>query len=278
MRIRDALRRGQEMLHHIESPRLSSEILLSHVLACPRMRLLLMDDHTLSREEEEKFFSFIQKRARDVPISYLTGKKEFYGLDFSVDSSTLIPRPETELVVDLALQLANEKSSLLFADLGSGSGNIALSILHYRPKWHAFLVEKNIRAHRIAQKNAASLNSPLAFFLNADFADLPFQDHVLDLIVANPPYIAEQEKALVQENVLRYEPHEALFAEKNGLADLEAIIHEAERVLCTPSTLILEHGACQGKDVRRLLEEAHFSARTYCDLAGLERVTLGERG
>ena len=281
MQIREVLNGATEKLGsaHIESPRLSAELLLGFVLKKDRFYLHIHDTDVLTEEDETAFASLLHRRLSREPVSYLTGTKEFYGRDFTVDHTTLIPRPETELLIDCALANTPEQSSLCFADFGTGSGNIGITLACERPAWHGILLEKSRAALNRARANAFRLNiaSHLAF-LCGDWSDDVLKPASLDLLVSNPPYIAWEERGLVMEDVFLFEPHTALFASKRGLNDLDMIIQRAQTVLKDQGILLLEHGASQGEAVRNLLLAHDFRAvATYRDLAGLERVTMGRR-
>ncbi|MBO4369007.1 MAG: peptide chain release factor N(5)-glutamine methyltransferase [Desulfovibrio sp.] len=261
-----------------DSPRRSAQLLLCHVLHCDRLGLFLQDKRNLLPKEEKALFHLLAKREKGMPIAYLLGEKEFFGRRFLVSEKTLIPRPETEHLIEAVLERFPEKASALFVDLGCGTGNIGLTLALERPYFSGILLDKSREALNVCQNNRQrfSLNDRILLF-QGTFEALPFAKESLDLIVANPPYIGFEEKNRIMDEVLLFEPHCALFAEDNGLADLETILNGAEFALKKGGFLILEHGDRQGKILRKRLANAFSDIITLCDLASRERITLGKR-
>ncbi|MBQ7585233.1 MAG: peptide chain release factor N(5)-glutamine methyltransferase [Desulfovibrionaceae bacterium] len=263
---------------NIEAPKLSAELLLANLLGCSRLELGLHLEEELSLKEELRFKNLVAQRLEGKPLSYLLGHKEFYDLLFYVNEATLIPRPETELLIDLALELFKKDEQLLFADLGTGSGNIGLTLCHLKPKWQGLLLEKSLAALKVAQKNRLNLAlKKNACLVACDYQNPPLKANSLDLVMANPPYIGRQETDLVEANVLRYEPDSALFSEEEGLADLKFCINCSKLALHSQGYVLLEHGKDQGESVRKLLKSGFTNIKTVRDLASLERVTLGQK-
>lgn len=219
--------------------------------------------------------SLARRRELGEPMAYILGRREFYGRGFAVSPATLVPRPETELLAELALKLL-PPAPLLFADLGAGSGCLGLTLVLERPAWSGFLLEKSRPALEIAEKNRRNL-APCsgACLVRGDIFALPFGPETLDLIVANPPYIGRHEADEVCRESLAHEPPAALFSGNLGLAHIAAIAAQARSILRPGGLLLLEHGFRQGKSVRRLLAGAGFAAETARDLAGLDRCAIG---
>ena len=204
---------------------------------------------------------------RGEPVAYILGRKEFYGLDLAVNPSVLIPRPETELLVDLALQ--RNPASVL--DLGTGSGAIALAIKHQRPRAMVVAVESDLSALLVARRNATKLNLEVDFRHGRWFA--PVSGERFELIVSNPPYVASGDRHLAD---LRFEPQGALLAGPDGLDSIREIVKQAGSFLFPGGWLLLEHGMGQERAVRELLAEAGLgSPATWPDLAGIARVSGG---
>lgn len=260
----------------VDSPGLCSRILTAHAAGLSRIEYILSPDSCLSSEQEELLAELVARRSRGEPLAYILGFREFYSLPFLVSPATLTPRPETELLVELALEHA-PKDGLIFADLGCGSGCIGETLLSLRPGWTGALLDNSAAALAVAGQNAASLHcSPL--LVQADIFHLPFADSSLDLVVSNPPYISESDKGSVMAEVLAYEPHSALFSPANGLAHLDAVIKGSRRCLKSGGLLLLEHGAGQEAEVAALLAASGFTdIEDFRDLAGLPRCAMGRK-
>jgi release factor glutamine methyltransferase len=263
-----------------DSARLDIELLLCHVLQKNRTYIFTWPDKTLSPEQYEIFFQFFIRRKSGEPIAHILGQREFWSLPLAVNNSTLIPRPDTELLVELVLELfANDapqqKRSCL--DLGTGTGAIVLAIASEKPDWQLVGVDKSADAVALAQQNRDQLNFGHVEIKQSDwFSAITAQQ--FDVIVSNPPYIDPQDPHLQQGDV-RFEPRSALIADNKGLADIELIIQHSWNYLCKLGWLLLEHGYDQGQAVRDLLIARGFAqVETRTDLGGNERVTLGRKG
>ncbi len=216
-------------------------------------------------EAEQRFLDFAERRRRGEPVAYILGRQEFYGLPFAVNPAVLIPRPETELLVELALQ--HDFSSVL--DLGTGSGAIALAIKKHRPAARVVAVEASAAALEVAKRNGVALGLEVDWRHGRWFAGL--EGERFDLIVSNPPYVAAGDPHLA---ALRYEPTSALVSGPDGLDAIREIVSAAPPHLVKGGWLFLEHGIGQDAAVRRLLEDAGLQdARTWPDLAGIPRVS-----
>jgi release factor glutamine methyltransferase len=257
---------------HSESPRLDAELLLATLLGLPRSALLARGNECLVRHDESAYAELIAKRAGGIPIAYLTGSREFWSLPLKVSSAVLVPRPETEILVERALALLPRDAHRAVLDLGTGSGAIALSLAHERPRWTITGVDISPAALDIAAQNAQFLKLTHVQWRSGDWFE-PVPAERFHLIVANPPYIAANDPALT---ALRAEPAEALIAGPTGLEALSAIIAQAPGYLHARGWLALEHGVSQAPDVAQLLQQHGFdSIRTYLDFSGRPRVTLG---
>lgn len=258
------------------SARIEAQYLLQDVLNRPRAWLLAYPETTLNETQQADYEALLQRRAQGEPVAYILGEREFFGLNFKVTPATLIPRPETELLVELALQRIPQDRPCRVLDLGAGSGAIALSIAHGRLKSEVVAVDASPGALEVARENAARLNIRNAAFLRSDwYAALgPQRFH---LIVSNPPYVGAGDPHL-REGDLRFEPASALVSGTDGLDDIRRIAAGAQAHLEPGGWLLLEHGYNQAAQVRELLQGTAltevFSAR---DLSGIERVTGGKK-
>lgn len=253
-----------------DSPRLDAELLLGKILGLSRSGLLAHSDEPVAIECEGEFAGLIDRRLRGAPVAYLTGTREFWSLPLRVTPAVLVPRPESELLVELALQLMSRSCALL--DLGTGSGAIALAIASERPGCRITGVDISPPALEVAIQNSRDLGfAHIDWRLGSWFDPLPGER--FDLIVANPPYIAAADPALGQ---LAAEPAVALCAGPSGLEALSAIAAGAAAHLNENGRLIMEHGSGQAAEVTQLLEHCGFTAiRSHPDFSGKLRVTLG---
>jgi release factor glutamine methyltransferase len=263
---------AKELMSHSESPRLDAELLLATILELPRSALIARGEEPVATNHESAYAELIRSRARGVPIAYLTGTREFWSLPLKVSPAVLVPRPETEILVEHALALLPRDEVCSVLDLGTGSGAIALSLAHERPCWAITGVDISPAALDIAAQNAHDLNlSHVRWRLGSWFGPLPGER--FHLIVANPPYIAGNDAAL---SALSAEPAAALIAGPTGIEALRDIIAQAPGHLHARGGLALEHGITQAHDVAQLLQQHGFdSIRTYSDFSGRPRVTLG---
>jgi release factor glutamine methyltransferase len=256
---------------HSESPRLDAELLLATLLGLPRSALIARGNEPASHDESA-YAELIAKRAHGVPIAYLTGRREFWSLPLIVSPAVLVPRPETEILVEHALALLPRDAICSVLDLGTGSGAIALSLAHERPHWAITAVDISPAALNVAAQNAQALKLSHVQWRLGHWFD-PVSGQRFHLIVANPPYIAADDPALA---ALCAEPAAALIAGPTGLELLSAIIARAPAHLHAGGWLALEHGIAQAQDVAQLLQAHGFdSIRTYSDFSGRPRVTLG---
>lgn len=278
MRVDDLLRQAASRLADAGSPtaRLDAEVLLGHVLGRERSWLYTWNDHRVEGFPRARFAALVAARAGGEPVAYLTGEREFWGLALATQASTLIPRPDTECLVETALAMMPATPQRVL-DLGTGSGAIALALASERPAWRIIGVDRVAEAVALAIANARRLNIVNADFQVSDwFSTLDAQQR-FELIVANPPYLADDDPHLALGDV-RFEPRSALVAGDGGLADLRQLIDAAHDYLTTGGWLLLEHGMAQGHAVREALRRAGYGeVATQADLAGLPRVSLGRR-
>ena len=251
---------------------LDAQLLLARATGWSRAQLFAHDDRVVDANAIARFEADCARRADDEPLAYIEGCKEFWSLDLAVTPDTLVPRPETELLVELALA-ALPATAQRVADLGTGSGAIALALAHERPDWSITAVDVSAAALAVAQRNATRLGLHNVTFRQGSWC-APLEGEAFDAILSNPPYIDPDDAAL---QALRHEPLSALAAADEGYADLVAIADEARHWLKPGGLLLMEHGATQAT---RLAAElvARGYARVVChpDLAGLPRVTAAQ--
>lgn len=249
---------------------LENRILLCHALGISRVALITQSDRQLDAAEAQRIDTLVARRSAGEPIAYIVGKREFFGLDFEVSDAVLIPRPDTELLVELAIERAPVRARVL--DMGTGSGAIAVSIAHARPDTEVTALDVSEAALAIARGNAER-NGARVRFLHSDwFAAV--EGEQFEMIVSNPPYIAAGDEHLSQGD-LRFEPQDALTDHADGLSDLRAISQGALGHLVPGGWLLMEHGYDQAAHVRALLEQHYTDVQSWHDLAGIERVTGG---
>lgn len=259
-----------------ESPGLDGEILLSYCLQKDRSYLFTWPDRVMTAEQKTCFEELVHKRQQPQPVAYLLGQREFYSLSLRTTSATLVPRPETELLVDTALDLVGSISKPRILDLGTGTGAITLAIKQQRSDAYLLATDVSKEALEIARTNSDNLALNVEFRLSDWFGAIDrVQDAPFDLIVSNPPYIAEQDPCL-ERGDLPAEPRLALTSGPMGLDALTGIARDATDFLKTGGWLLLEHGFDQGEAVQALMQRNFISVRTLQDFNGLDRVTFGQ--
>ena len=255
-----------------DTARLDVAVLLAHALERDKTYLYTWPDRELTAAQQQVFESLLAQRQKGVPIAYLVGEKEFWSLPIKVSSDTLIPRPDTELLVQLGLELFDSDSPRTIADLGTGTGAIALALAHERSRWQVLGADISPQIVALAEQNRVAFQLMNLRFVVSDWCSaLPKQ--AFDLILGNPPYIAADDPHLLCGDV-RFEPKTALVSEEDGLHDIKCIATQAKDHLKLQGFLLLEHGCQQAQAVREILSAAGYSnMKTFQDLAGLDRAT-----
>lgn len=287
--ITEALALSKKLTDYSTSPRIDCEIILSAAIEQTRTYLYTWPEKTLSDHQQKIFSQNLDRRINGEPIAYIVGQKEFWSLSLFVNESTLIPRPESELLVEVTLELLSDVSAecipaVKIADLGTGTGAIALALASENSQWQVWGLENNKNALELAKKNQQQLDLPNVTLLLSDwFSALSEKEsdeesfqklaQQFNIIVSNPPYIDINDKHL-QEGDVRFEPLSALVADDHGLADIEIIIRQASAYLLQSGWLVFEHGNQQAEVVARCFKKYGFqNVFTRNDLAGHPRVT-----
>ena len=256
------------------TPRLDVELLLAAALGKPRSFLHTWPERIVSSEAALAFAGYLQRRRTGEPVAYILGQQGFWKLDLEVAPHTLIPRPETEMLVEAALELLPSFAPTTVLDLGTGTGAIALALASERPAWQVTAVDRVLEAVALAERNRQRLQLKNARVMSSHWFSA-VRDERFDLIISNPPYIATQDPHL-QSGDVRFEPDSALVAGADGLDDLRLIVEQAPAHLNGDGWLLLEHGYDQGAAVRELLSRAGFEKiQTRRDLGDHERITFG---
>lgn len=259
----------------VADARADADFLLMHVLACSRSRLRSHADSILAPEQWQAFQAMVARRQAGEPVAYITGTRGFWTLDLTVTPAVLIPRPETELLVEAVLAIADKQSVLTLVDLGTGSGAIALAIASERPRWRVLATDASASALQVARHNAQVLGLDQVEFLHGNWCEALPADLSPEIIVSNPPYIAPDDPHL-QQGDLRFEPLTALRSDGHGLQDIRQLTAGAGRLLRRGGTLLIEHGYQQAPSVREIMSAAGFvQVSSLRDLGGHERVTQG---
>lgn len=276
MRIDEALKRATERLRAVsDSPRLDAEVLLSRALDVCSSYLMAHPEDTLDAAAIERYEQAVARRSDGVPLPYITGAKEFWSLPLMVGPETLVPRPETELLVELALRELPPDVEKRVLDLGTGSGAIAIAIATERPLCSITATDLSEAALAIAQQNARQLEVSSVTFVQGNWTEAAV-GRTFDLVVSNPPYVKEGDPALAA--ALRHEPKMALAAGSEGLDAIRLLARDCARLLDRGGVLLFEHGADQEKAIARLLGQSGWTAiECFRDLAGRPRVTRAVR-
>jgi release factor glutamine methyltransferase len=261
---------GSRLQNVSESPRLDAELLLARALDVPRSYLFAHAEEEMDDSAKLRFQTSIERRLDGLPMAYITGEKEFWSMDLLVSPATLVPRPETELLVDLALRQMPRGSTQQVLDLGTGSGTVALALAKERPLSKIVATDISEDAVRVAKENARRLNLPNIEFVIGDWV-APVAARRFDIVVSNPPYVADDDPHLPQ---LRFEPQLALLAGSDGLDAIRRISTTAATIVESGGPIMIEHGATQAGQVADVLNNDgwHNISNTQ-DMAGLPRVT-----
>ena len=277
MNIQQALTQANQRLRDSSpSPLLDAQVLLKHVLHCSSAHLIAWPEKELEQSQLSSYLQLIEKRHQGLPVAHLTGNREFWSLNFFTDNSTLIPRPETETLIEFILEKFGSSDDLKLLDMGTGSGAIAISIAHEKPGWNISASDVSEQAIALAKKNCTRHSvGNIQFFVSDWLRDIPEQ--LFDVIVSNPPYIAEDDPHLLQGD-LRFEPQSALSSGKAGMDDIELICSHIKSYLPQNGCLIVEHGYNQAKLVADCFSKNGFGQIIQKqDLAGHTRMTAGSK-
>ena len=257
------------------TPDLDAELLLTHAFGTTRSRLRSHPEDLGTEAQYKRYLALIERRATGEPLAYVIGRKDFWSLSLTVTPAVLVPRPETELLVERVLAVRPEESGRA-VDLGTGSGAIALSIASERPQWRVAATDLSEQALAVARANAEALDLRRVEFLHGSWFE-PLAGRVFDIIVSNPPYVAEDDPAM-EDPALRHEPRGALTPGADAMVSLRAIIASAPNYLERNGWLLLEHGSGQATQVRsELVARGLRHVRSHRDLAGHERMTEAQR-
>lgn len=277
MIIEEALKIGKEALSALPSPQFETELLLSYVLKVNRSYLIAFPEKKLDEALITQFQTLLARRKKGEPFAYIAGEREFYGLSFIVNQETLIPRDDTEVIVDAALSLIPETLDIdtpfSLVDLGTGSGTIALAIKSIRKDIHVTAVDYYHATLKVAQQNAQNNQLDVQFIQSNWFENLPLA--AFDMIVSNPPYIDPVDHHLDGDGV-KFEPKRALVADQKGLSDLYHLIKTAPKYFKSSGWLLLEHGYDQREALQaKMTEQGYTQVKTIKDYGNNDRVTLG---
>jgi release factor glutamine methyltransferase len=277
--IANCLQKSSQLTAVSDTPRLDLEIILAHTLKKSRTHLFAWPEKELTAEQQQQFDHFFSRRLAGEPIAHIIGTREFWSLEFMVNNTTLIPRPDTELLVETVLDLFaqdQKNNARRLLDLGTGTGAIVLALAHEKTHWQCTGVDKEIAAVQLAEKNRVHLQLCNVKIMQSDWFTQITAAEKFDVIVSNPPYINPNDKHLAEGDV-RFEPRSALIANNKGLADLEFIIVHAKSYLAANGYLLVEHGCDQAEKVREFFTNNYFlNIKTLRDLGGNERVTFGK--
>jgi len=238
MNIQQALQQASQALSETgTSATLDAQVLLTHVLRCNTAHLLAWPEKNLNEEQVSRYLQLIQQRKKGLPVAHLTGVREFWSLNFSVNNSTLIPRPETETLIEFILEKFSDRSELKLLDMGTGTGAIAISIAREKPEWQIFASDASEQALNLATQNSKRHQTENATFIHSDWFN-NIAEHGFDIIVSNPPYVANDDPHLLEGDV-RFEPQSALTSGETGMDDIEHLCLHAKNHLAKNGWLIV---------------------------------------
>ncbi len=275
MKIVDLLNSTVESFKNADllNPRLDAEVLLSCAMHKEREYLLVHDNKSVANEELQIYQKYVKRRLKNEPVAYITGSKEFYSLDFHVNKQVLIPRPETEILIDLGMYYSPLDAKVV--DIGTGSGAIAVALKYNRKDLTIWATDISEKAIRVAKKNATAITGKNSIVFKTGDLFEPLQKEKFDVIISNPPYVDRNEENLQKD--IFFEPEMALFAEKDGSAVIQRLIKECKKYLEKKGTLIIEIGATMKERVIELANKNGFDATVLNDYAGLPRVAILKR-
>lgn len=283
MKIREVLQIGRKILENsnTDSANLDAEVLLRHVLTMTREQLIISYNDNISDNNVSKYYIYLEKAVNDYPISYITNIKEFMSLDFYVDENVLIPRNDTEILVENVIKSCKKSKNIVLLDMCTGSGCIAISLAKYIENARVLAIDISNKALEIAKKNAKKNNvyNRIEFYQSDRFNSLNNNLYnSIDIIISNPPYIQTKEIQLLKNNVKKYEPILALDGGKDGLDFYETITKESYKFLKKYGKIFYEIGYDQGKDVKDILEKNCFkNIKILKDLSKKDRIVIGEK-
>ncbi|VAW93903.1 Peptide chain release factor N(5)-glutamine methyltransferase [hydrothermal vent metagenome] len=267
-----------ELSAYSDSARLDVDLIICHVLSISRTALITQDRMVLEPEQLNQIQQLIEKRKQSYPVAYIIGSRHFWDLELKVTEDTLIPRPETELLVEMALSLFAEDQTTRVLDLGTGSGAVAIAIAKARPEWSIIACDNSPAALSVAKQNAETYQLENIKLINSDwFDDIPDQQK-FDLLLSNPPYIESDDPHLKQGDV-QHEPQAALSSGRDGLDDIRKLIANAKCFLHAHGWLWLEHGFDQAQNVKDIFTEHNYTnIKQHLDLFGHTRISGGQLG
>ncbi len=278
MKIKELLEKGAKFLkdNKIETPITDSQLILSNLLGVPRWKLITEKDKEIPEEIVNNYFELLEKRAEGYPVAYLIKKKEFFGLSFYVEEGVLVPRPETEILVEEVLKRIPDNRKVIGLEIGVGSGAIIVSLLKNKPNLKMYGVDISEKALKITEKNAKIHNviDRITLLKSNLFENVP--NIKFDFIVSNPPYLSEEEYEMVQKEVKK-EPKKALVYKEKGSEIYKEIVHQGKKYLKENGFFAFEIGYKQGKIVKDILEKNGFKVTVIKDLQNLDRVIIGEK-
>lgn len=263
----------------VESPRANAEILLAEILKCKRLELYLSFDKPLAENEVQNYREAIRKRGLRIPLQYIVGNVEFYGLKLIVNENVLIPRPETELIVERIINESDKSANLKILDIGSGSGNISLSLSKNLPNSKVIAIDISENALAVAKQNAELnlLQERVEFRLFDIMKDGLNSLGKYDLIVSNPPYVSENDYYDLEPELKNHEPKIALSDNSNGVSFYKRIIEVSDQILNKPGKIYFELGLGQSKQVQNIFEQKGFNKiKMTKDYSGIDRIICGE--
>ena len=275
MNIQQVLQQAsQRLAESSPSAALDAQVLLTYVLQCNTAHLAAWPEKRLTDKQIEEYNLLIEQRQQGLPVAHLTGQREFWSLSFSVNNTTLIPRPETETLVDFILTNFGDRENLKLLDMGTGTGAIAIAIANEKPDWKIFASDNSEQALKLAIQNSSDHQTSNITFIHSDwFSDIPRND--FDIIVSNPPYIATDDPHLQQGDV-RFEPDSALTSGISGMNDIKHLCLQAKNYLANNGYLVIEHGYNQKQQVSDCFAENGFTEIEHKqDLSGHTRMTAG---
>ncbi|AHG60200.1 peptide chain release factor N(5)-glutamine methyltransferase [Buchnera aphidicola] len=274
MNILNWLNKAIKKLSNVDNPRYEAEFFLSYVSQYDRTFIITSDNIQLSKKQYQYLNYLIYRRSLGEPIAYIIREKEFWSLSLRVSYDTLIPRPDTEILVEQAVYKIKNKSNAKILDLGTGCGAIALALASVYSDSIVIGIDKSKKALKIAEMNALKLNIKNVFFFFSNW--FSHINKKFDIIVSNPPYVSKKEIKLLSQDIF-FEPFDALLSDNNGLSDIENIIKQAKHYLFVKGWLLIEHGWKQKTKVQRLFKKYDFcEIQSYQDYGGNDRVTIGK--